>query len=182
MAVYPPYGGELLERRGSLPIIWPWRPTIFSFGLFLITLVVYVGLHFGYRPYINSQISEQDAAIAKIAETVPAEDQERFLMFYSQLANLRDILNDHTAVTPLFSWFEKTTNQKVFFGGLTADPKTRAATLDGIADSYEVLSEQLQAFKQSPDVERYSIGQAQSADGRISFGVTLILKKDLFSF
>ena len=62
------------------------------------------------------------------------------------------------------------------------EESARAATLDGIADSYEVLSEQLQAFKQSPDVERYSIGQAQSADGRISFGVTLILKKDLFSF
>lgn len=160
----------------NLPVGWPWRFFSVSLIIFLAAVLVFVGLSLGYEPYLNSQIRETDAKIDQLLGIVPKEDQEKFAQFYSQLANLKSILDEHILSSKIFSWLEKITNQKVYYNNLNLRVPEKELELEGFADSYGVLGEQLEAFDQAPEIERYLMNQSQTSGNLVQFKATLKLK------
>lgn len=160
----------------NLPVGWPWRFFSVSLMIFLAAVLVFLGLSLGYEPYLNSQIKETDAQIDQLLGIVSGEDQEKFAQFYSQLANLKSILDEHILSSKIFPLLEKITNQKVYYNNLNLRVPEKELELEGFADSYEVLGEQLEAFDQAPEIERYLMNQSQASGNLVQFKATLKLK------
>ena len=55
------------------------------------------------------------------------------------------------------------------------DTKNRELILEGIAESYAVLAEQLQALHQAPEAASYTLSQSQTAEGRVRFRIVVAL-------
>lgn len=171
--------GKIIAKGSHLTVIWPWRLILFSFLIFAATLVIYVALALGYRPYLKHQVELKDTEIAQLAQTVPKEEQERFLTFYSQLVNLKSLLKNRIISAPLLGWLEEHTNSQVFFTSFNLLTKNREMVLEGVADSYDVLAEQIEVFRKASELERYSIQQSlKTPDHRVRFRVNLIFKPD----
>ena len=162
-----------------MPPSWPWRIFAFSLALLSLSIVFYLGLRLGYRSFLGTQIDDKDSEIAALAESVPVEEQRALIKFYSQLANLQEILNQHVIVAKVFPLLEKYTNKKVYHNGLNLNTKTREMVLDSVADSYEILAQELEAFKQAPEVERLVINNSGVKDNKINFQLLLTLKESV---
>lgn len=162
-----------------LPVGWPWRLFSVSFIIFLAVLLVYFGLVFGYEPFLRSQIEKKDAEIAELGKAVRKEDQENFSKFYSKLLNLQNLLSSHAIPSKLFPFLERATHPRVYYAGANLKVPERELQLDGIADSYGSLGEQLAVFDRSADVERLVMNQSQLGSGGVQFRLTLKLKNEL---
>jgi hypothetical protein len=173
----PQYDQNIPAQFGpeKLPTGWPLR--LFAFSLLILTasLLIYVGLRFGYKPYLQNQIAEKEREIEQLAVSIPRENQEKLGAFYSQLLNLKNVLDNHVTASPIFSFLEKNTNKKVFYTRLDFDAKQNVFTLEGAAESYDILAEQLEAFNQAPDVKRFLINESQLSGGRIRFKISVFL-------
>lgn len=163
----------------KLPVGWPWRLFTISLVIFGVALFTYLGLIVGYEPYLQSKIQEKDAEINQLAQIVSKDDQEKFIQFYSQLTNLKNLLDNHIAASKLFPWLEQATNQKVYYSGAHLKVPERELELEGFAESYAILGEQLESFEQAEEVERYILDQSQFSEGKIQFKVKLKLKGDV---
>lgn len=168
---------NLVDKLGTerLPASWPWRLFLFSFFIFAAVAIVYFGLSLGYEPFLNKQVAKRDGEIAQLSAAVPEADQENFIKFYSQLANLEEILNKHIIASNAFPFLEKNTNKQVYYNILDFSAAERRLTLDGIAQSYDVLAQQLEAFNQAPEVERFLVNESQLSDGQVRFRASLYL-------
>lgn len=163
----------------NLPVGWPWRFFSASLIIFFAVLLVYLGLVFGYQPYLRSQIQEMDNQINQLLGTVSKEDQENFTQFYSQLVNLKSLLDNHAESSKLFPLLEKITNKKVYYTNLNLRIPERELELEGLTESYAVLGEQLESFNQSNEIDRYLLNQSQLSGNLVQFKATLKLKAGL---
>ena len=145
-----------------------------------IAVIVYGGLLYGYKPYLENQIADVDEEINALAAKIPKENQEQLLRFYSQLSNLKNILDNHTIASKFLAFLEKNTNRRVFFTKLTEITSERTITLEGVTDNYDTLAQQLQAFKEAKEVERFVISDSQLNENQIRFKVQVVLSPALF--
>ena len=102
------------------------------------------------------------------------------MRFYNQIQSLKNLLDKHVINSKILSLLEKNTNKKVFYNKLDLDVAQRSLNLDGIAESYQILAQQLEAFKQAPEVERFLINNSQFNQGVVRFNLTVVLKSELF--
>ena len=127
-----------------LPVGWPWRFFSVSLIIFLATLLTYLGLLFGSEPYLNSQLGKKEELINQLAEKISADDREKFTQFYSQLFNLKNLLDNHVKPSQIFALLEKTADKKVYYRSALIKIPEKELNLDGVADSYETLASQLE--------------------------------------
>ncbi len=170
---------EKLQRE-ELPVGWPWRFFLFSLLVFITALIVYLGVAFGYKPFLVSQIDKQEAAIAQLSQTIPKKQQEDFIAFYSQLVNLQRLLKDHVFASKIFPFIQANTNQLVYYTAVDLRVGEKRLELEGAAVNYGVFAQQLQALAAAPGVESLIINDSSASGGRVKFRLSLILKQSLF--
>jgi hypothetical protein len=173
---------NIVEKFGSekIPSGWPKRLFIFSFLLALIMIGIYFGLVLGYGPYLDSQIQKKEAQIQQLTERIPIEQQREYIKFYSQLTNLKNLLDGHIISSKLFSLIEKNIHNNIYFNLLDLNIDERKLILDGVAKDYEALAIQLQAFKEVPGVTDSLLSEFRLVEGRIQFQIILSLSPSLF--
>lgn len=159
---------------------WPWRLFLFSLLVLATTVFLYLGLDIGYKTFLNNQIQKKDQAITDLSQTISQEEQEQFLNFYSQLANLKVLLDNHVLTSRIFPLLESNTNKLVRYDFLDLDINKQKLILEGAAASYEVLAQQLEAFDNAPEITRVMISESQQDKGIVRFRLSLFLKPDLF--
>ncbi len=164
----------------TIPVGFPWRLFIFAFTLFIFSLFVFFGLRFGYSAYVNSQASALDKKIEDLAEQVSEEEQESFINFYSQLVNLKKILDRHEFTANIFEFLEKNTLGEVYYTDANFSSAEDALNLKGIAARSEVLVGQLQIFDEQTEVDRIQLNQMNTDRGGVSFGLTIFFNSDFF--
>ncbi len=160
----------------------PWKIFVFSLIFFGAVFGSYLGLILGYKPYLNSRVAAVQQEIDNLAASISAEEQNELLRFYSQIVNLRSLLGSHVSLAKFFPFLEKRTNRRVSYDVMFANSSTRELILEGIAESYAVLSEDLQALHQSPEISNYTLNQSQAGEGRVRFRVTAVLAPELFRY
>ena len=170
------------EKLGheELPVGWPWRFFLFSLLVGITTGVVYVGLVFGYTPFLNTRISEQQDALEQLGRVIPQKQQQEFVAFYSQLANLQTVLQNHIIASRLFGLLESRTSGLVFYTVMEARVPERKVLLEGSAASYAAFAQQLQSFTIAPEVENVIVNDSSALDGRVKFRLSLALKSSFF--
>lgn len=158
-----------------------WNLLRILFLVFVALLLAYGGLKFGYTPFLNRQIDKSQSDIDALATQIPQTSQDQFLSYYFQLLDLKTLLAKHVFVSKTFPFLENNTNKSVFWSNATLSVPEHRLTLDGVALSYVFLTEQLEAFRQAPQITHFTLSNA-SADktGRVQFSVTLTLAPQLF--
>ena len=164
----------------NIPVGFPWRLFTFSLILFLFSVFVFFGLKFGYASYLTNQTSVLDKKIQDLGNRVSVEDQARFIGFYSQLANLKKILDRHGFPGNVFNFLEKQTVGEVFYTDADFAATDSGLILKGFAASSEVLVAQLTIFDRSPEVADVFLNQTNADRGGVAFTLTLDFKTDFF--
>jgi len=115
-----------------------------------------------------------------LAASVPKAEQERLVRFYSQLQNLKDILDRHVIASKFLPFLERNTNKRVYYNRLELDVQQRTMNLDGLGESFEIVAQQLEAFNRAPEVERFLVKNVQAGDKAVRFAISVVLKPELF--
>jgi len=166
---------EELKRAEKLPVGWPWRLLLFSIIVLGATVASYLGISLGYKPYLNSQIKTLDAKIAGLSQSVGEEQQKNLVTLYSQLNNIKKLLDSHTNASKIFDLLEKNTKPQIYYFSLNLSLAGKNIELDGSAPSFGVLAEQLEVFKQIPEIQKVSLGDSIAMpDGSVNFSIRLI--------
>ncbi|MEK7630256.1 MAG: hypothetical protein AAB432_02665 [Patescibacteria group bacterium] len=136
----------------KVPIGWPWRLLVFAALIFSFSIFVYLGLHFGYQNYLGSVISGLDKNLDSLAKQVSIEDQQKFVNFYSKLANLEKVLTNHSFSSNIFTFLEKNVTSDIYFSNANFNLNNKIVGLKGFSTNFNSLAEQITIFDQAPEV------------------------------
>ena len=96
----PQFDQNIIEKFGreKLPTGWPWRFFTISVILLGISLVIYLGLTFGYRGFLNNQLGKKDQEINQLAASIPKEDQAKIFSRLFRAKNAKEKLTEGTGL------------------------------------------------------------------------------------
>lgn len=171
---------EELKKGEKLSVGWPWRLLIFSFLVFAIAIIVYFGMLLGYKPFLNSQIENLNQEIAYLSQQIDEEQQRNLVEFYSQLINVKTLSENHVITSKFLEFLETNTHQDIYYFSLNLSFSENSARIEGVVPNYDILSQQLESFRTSPEVERISLEDSQRAENGVRFTVRLFLKSEIF--
>jgi Tfp pilus assembly protein PilN len=179
-----PLPQTVVEQLGKEPPKTPgWSVGMLTFAgslLFLVVLI-YVGLTFGYEPYLNGQISTTQNQINQLSQQISPADQTNLINFYSELSNLKSLLANHVIASNLFPWLEQNTEVNVYYTSFSFSGGDQI-TLSAVAKSEADVNQQLAIFESSPEVSNVIFsGVSAGAAGGWSFDVTLTINPSILS-
>ena len=170
---------EQLRKSGNrIPAKLPWQLLVFSFAIFGLIFASYLGMIFGYKPYLNSQISGANAQVKELGKAVDIEQQKDLTNIYSQLTNIQDLLDSHVITSTLFDELERSTYPQIYYTNFTLSLSENKLELKGISQDYLTLVKQLDFFKNSQLFNDISIDSAKSTLDGISFTIKVVLSPD----
>ena len=154
---------------------WLGELLLFGITVFSVSLILWAGLKFGYETYLSSQIQKLNGDIQKFNQQISADDRAKLVTFYSQLQNLKTLLNKHTLLTPVFMWLENSTLPQVSYARLSYSPETAQLALNGVARTPSDLTTQLKIFENAPGVSKVSFNNiTSSATGTWAFDLIIL--------
>ncbi len=165
---------EQLSREPVRTPGWSGRILMFSGTVFFLSLAIYFGVFFGYRPYLNSQVTGLKDEIQKFSQRIPVADQERLINFYSQLVNLKSILAKQELSSKVFAWMEANTHMNVHFVSFALDLSKHKINLAGRAKTIPDLAQQLASLQILMEIKKLEFsGASLSKDGFWEFSLNL---------
>ncbi len=177
-----PLPEQIANRTAHGPIGtpgWSGQLLMFSGTVFFISLAVYLGIAYGYKPYLERQVAILDEQIKSYTRQITPDEQEKLISFYSQVANLNEILKSRFTPSQIFGWLEKNTGANIYYNGFGFLLADYQVNLSGISKTVDGFSKQMVLFQNNPAVERASINSFSSAGGNLwQFNVSLFLNKD----
>lgn len=180
MAQYPSDINHRLTEKP--PVGWPWQLFLIALVVFLVLILLYFGLAFGYQPFLEREINQIKSEIYDLGLEVPSEQRRNLINFYSQLVNLAEILQNHTVASEALTFLEENILPEVAINSLGVEVDEKTLVLDAVAESYGNLIEQMVIFERSPLVERASLESSHLSGDLVRFRVNLTLKPQIFSF
>lgn len=181
MAQYSQNVSEQVMKSDTLGAGLPWRLLVFSFFIFLLSILTYLGLNIGYANYLDSQIAAKQQEIDALDAKVSREARSVFVDFYSRLSNFRNLSADHVYTNKFFPMLEKITSPYVYYNNFDLNISEKRLVLSGLAANYESLSRQLYLYNNEPMIDAYILNQSRIVEGLVNFRVTLILSSKLFA-
>jgi Tfp pilus assembly protein PilN len=172
---------EELRKPEEVEIGWPWRLLVFSFFIFIVVLITFLGIKFGYQPYLDNKIKTLDSEIDKLSQSVSQSQIDDFIAFYSQLSNLKVLLNNHVFGSNVLKFLEDNSLKSVVYISADVDARLKGIKLSGVVPSYEALAQQIEVFRQSPLVKEVSFKKAQQNEQKeIGFDLEISLADNFF--
>jgi hypothetical protein len=178
----PPSAIEQLSRDPLRTPGWSGRLLMFSVTLLFISIAGYAGLTFGYEPYLTNRIQEAKSEMDQLSRKASAEEQSKVLSFYSQLVNVKNLIDGHTYPTLLFKWIETATHPNVYFVKFDFNAKNRTVSLLGTAKNVRDVTEQIEIFEKRPEVAQVSFSNVSVlGTGGWQFDASVVLKEGILS-
>ncbi len=166
--------------RERLQVGWPWRLMVTMLVVFLASILVYLGLAYGYKPFLNKSLADIQGELDGFSAQLSSEQKENFVNFYSQITNLQRLLRTHVLGSKVFPLLESLTHKEVTYTTSNLSVSDKTVTLEGVARNYEVLVQQLALYQGSPEVTRVILDSAKSLGSVVQFRVKLILNPEVF--
>ncbi len=171
-------GDQFVEER--IPIGLPWRILVLSIVLFGFSLFIYFGVEWGYAAYLTKKEKTIDASIQQLGAQVSAEDQEKIVNFYSQLTNLKKVLDRHGFASNFFNFLERNTFGGIYYTSATFSSNGSLLALRGHGASMQSVVEQLTQFDRAPELLKVVADQISFDKDGVSFNVTLTFRSTYF--
>ncbi len=176
---------QVVDRLSREPVQtpgWSGQLLMFSSTIFFISLAVYGGIVFGYKPYLEKQISNFDVQINDFGKKIPTEEQNKLVAFYSQIVNLRGILRQHVISSQLLEWLEKNTVTSVYYNKMDFSLSSGQLNLVGYSKTVDDFSKQLIVFQNDSVVQRIAVnGLTISANNMWQFNINLFLNSAIIN-
>lgn len=156
---------------------------LFSGGLLVLAILVYCGLAFGYEPYLQSQLTASQNQVNALNQSISAADQSQLIGFYSQIANLQTLLENHVLPLQLFTWLGQNTEANVYYQSFALSQGDQV-TLTGVGATEADVNQQIAIFENSPEVSSVSVTNVSAPlllQSGWSFDVTLVMNPAIFS-
>ncbi len=170
---------EQLKIGEKLAVGWPWRLLLLTIIIFAILTAIYFGMIFGYKPYLNSQIKNLDKEIDVLNQAIDESQQKNLTDFYSQVINVKNLLDRHPTPSKVFEFLEKNTSDKIYYISLNLSLDEKDLKLEGSALDYGALAQQLELFNRAPETEKVFLQDSKLSEERIRFSIRLIFKPEL---
>ena len=170
-----PYTQSILEEQlktDSLSIGWPWRIFILMLIVLVLSVSVYLGIDFGFKSYLNSQIEDLDQQLAALNQAVDESSKNQLIGVYSQFINVRQLLNSRKTTSNLFAFIEQNTYSTVNYSSLKLDVNSMEIAIDGAAPDYNTLIKQVALFEKSALIEKVSLENVQMRESQRAKGAT----------
>lgn len=180
-----PLPQQVLERLGQEPPRtpgWSGQLLMFSGTVFFVSIIAYLGLAFGYKPYLNSEARKLQGQVQSLGQQIPLERQTKIIGFYSQLANLKSLLAGHVYSSKMLEWLEKNTQVNVYYSKFSLNAQNNQLTIGGVAKTADDLYQQVAIFQGKPEVKKMNLGGISiSQNGQWQFDISLFFEPGFFS-
>lgn len=181
-----PLPTQVVEKLSREPLKTPgWSGGIlfYSGGLLAVVFVIYCGISFVYAPILRAQISGTEDQINKLNESISSADQSKLITYYSQIANLRSLVKNHSFFSPFLTWLETHTEGNVSYATLNFSTGNQVA-LTGSAKTQADLNQQIAIFQSAPEVKAVSISNVTlvPAVNLWQFSVSLVMQPSVFAW
>jgi hypothetical protein len=180
-----PLPEKVIEQLGREPAKtpgWALGALFFSGGILFLAVVIYVGLAFGYEPYLQSQLASTQNEVSALGNKISPSDQTQLINFYSQLSNLQALLKNHILTSQFFTWLESNTEANVYYQSFSLTQGNRVS-MTGEAVSEADVSQQIAIFENSTEVSSVSISNVTAPllpGGMWTFNMILTMDPSLF--
>lgn len=175
-----PSYAQVVARAPRSPA-WFGQLMAFAVTLLVLSIVVYFGITFGYRPYLENRVAALDTEISDFSKKVPADEQANILTFYSQLSNLKTVLGKHTATPAFFAWLEQATVQSVQLTKVSMNVASRQVQVTGVARTQADVALQVASFQSQPGVERVDFRNSQLVGTGVQFDMVITVVQGFFT-
>ncbi len=146
-------------------------------ALFVLMLVLYFGLAFGYKAYLSKSIADTKTKIDTFSAQIPKDDQARVANFYSQLQNLQQLLGSHTTVSPALALFERATVANVYLTKLSVNAAANEIDVNGAARNLSDIAEEAALIEAQTDVvDHVNFSNGGASQGIWQFTMNVFLK------
>jgi len=155
------------------PIGLPWRIMIFSAVILALSIFMAVGLKLGYEKYLDDQLSNINTKISALSSSVQDKQQE-YIGFYSQIVNLKTIIERRSFTANIFPFLEKNTISSVYYTQAQMVSSENKLTVKGFASSLGNLSQQVAIFeKDVRDVSGVVLDSVNLQSGGVIFSLSI---------
>jgi hypothetical protein len=172
---------EQLNRGTSRTPGWSSGILLFSGSILFIIIFIYAGLKFGYEPYLNAQLSSLESQAKKMGQSISVSDEQSLVTFYSQISNLRSLINNHTFFSEFLIWLGQNTEANIYYTSM-AFSSGNQITLAGVAKTSSDVTQQVAAFEAAPEVSSVVLSNvtfSPSTNGWI-FNAVLTMQPSVF--
>jgi Tfp pilus assembly protein PilN len=166
------------------PVGWSWRLLTFSALVCGSTLMLYVGMAFGYGSFLNNKINTLQTQLDDLNRQVKPEDQIKLFEFYSRAFNIQQILKNRVSFSDLMTLVDQNTNTHITVTSMKFDQVTNVLDIFGTAPSYNEVVQQLEAFRRVPatktvDLLSSKANEAQNVQERskVDFQIRILLNE-----
>ena len=159
-------------KTDNLSIGWPWRIFILMLIILVLSVSVYLGIDFGFKSYLNSQIEDLNQQLAALNQAVDKSSKNQLIGVYSQFINVRQLLNSRKTTSNLFAFIEQNTYSTVNYSSLKLDVNSMEIAIDGAAPDYNTLIKQVALFEKSALIEKVSLENVQMRESQRAKGAT----------
>jgi hypothetical protein len=164
----------------AIPVGLPWRLLISGAVILGLTILIAFGLEYGYKPYLTDQVTAVDAQFSSLTKNFSEQDQKKIVTTYSQLANLKTILEKRTAVNGAFKFLEEQTIPSVYYTDAVMNGEEIKLTLKGFVPTLTELSQQIAVFEKNKDVRSVILDNVGLQAGGAVFSLTLQFNAETF--
>ena len=180
-----PLPQKVIEQLGREPARtpgWSVKLLMVSSVIFMLALGAYVGVEFGYEKYLQNQLDALDEQITKASASVSSADVDTVRKFYSQLTNVKMLLDQHIAMSRLFTWLETNTLQQVTWSDLALRQGTNEIQMNGRAVAMNDYVNELQHLEAQPEVQKVTSQNVRFDDtsGAWDFDVRVVFRQGFF--
>ena len=133
---------------------WSNRLLMFGITSFIIPTAIYIGILFGYKPYLQSQLDTVNDRIQRASQAISKNDQARVALFAAQLANVKNLLDNHVASSKVLAWLEKNTHTNVFYEKFSFKKDGLTIGVTAVTRSIDSFVEQAKRLEKDPDIEK----------------------------
>lgn len=151
----------------------PWRILIISIVLFVVSIVIFAGIEFGYIPYLINESESLDTELVSLNQTFRGETQEDVFNLFSQIYNVQMLFSEEKPLSTIPEFLESVTHTSVTLREAQVNFKDGGITLRGIAPSYDVLVSQLNIVGSDERVESVVLEHSETTDDGTEFTINL---------
>lgn len=152
----------------------PWRLMVFSGVLFGLSILIYFGMSIGYESYLNARSASMDAQLEELSSSISQKEQQKFVGFYSQIANLKTVLGQHIFSANIFQFLEKNTLPQTFFTEANFNSVSYNLELKGRVSSLRALAQQMAQFEKATEIHSVMLESTNfNLSGTVDFMISL---------
>lgn len=160
-----------------------WKDKLFYISI--LSLIVTIAFYAGFVYYLNGAqelVKAKNIEIRKVGTEEQKKSAEYVLKYETKIHDFSNLLNKHKYATNFLKFLDTSLVNGVIITDMSFDILDNKAALVGIADSFQILGEQEDFFKNHDMLTKASLGRASmDKKGKVNFDFELNINPTMFN-